>query len=164
MRRKEATEWKNKSKGVKKKEEKRVEKIGSGVRLAYKTDTVRMVLLGRGIPICHKAFFLFFFLRFIYLLAVVGLHCCAWAFSSCGKWGLLFSNIFSLQWLLLRWTQALGTWASVAAAHRLRSFGLPALEHWLSSCGVHTDLIALQYVGSSPTRDWTSVPCIARLS
>ena len=35
-----------------------------------------------------------FFLRenlFINLfLAVLGLHCFAWAFSSCGRWGLLF--------------------------------------------------------------------------
>ena len=23
-------------------------------------------------------------------MAVLGLHCCAWAFSSCGEWGLLF--------------------------------------------------------------------------
>ena len=28
--------------------------------------------------------------RFIYFLAVVSLHCCVWAFSSCGEWGLLF--------------------------------------------------------------------------
>ena len=37
--------------------------------------------------------FLFFFNLFIlvYLfLAALGLRCCAWAFSSCGEWGLLF--------------------------------------------------------------------------
>ena len=41
---------------------------------------------------------------FIYLfLAVLGLRCCARAFSSCGEWGLLFFAVrgFSLQWLLL---------------------------------------------------------------
>ena len=32
----------------------------------------------------------FFFLRFIYFLAVLGLHCCTQAFCSRGKWGLLF--------------------------------------------------------------------------
>ena len=31
------------------------------------------------------------FLKLIYLfLAVLGLRCCAWAFCSCGEWGLLF--------------------------------------------------------------------------
>ena len=31
-------------------------------------------------------------LLFVYLfLAVLGLRCCAWAFSSCGEWGLLFA-------------------------------------------------------------------------
>ena len=25
-----------------------------------------------------------------FFLAVLGLCCCAWAFSSCGEWGLLF--------------------------------------------------------------------------
>ena len=40
----------------------------------------------RGAPWC------FLKNKFIYLfLAVLGLHCCAWAFSSCGKWGLLFA-------------------------------------------------------------------------
>ena len=40
----------------------------------------------------HKlAFFFFFPNLFIYLfLAALGLSCCARAFSSCGKWGLLF--------------------------------------------------------------------------
>ena len=33
----------------------------------------------------------FFFLRFIYclFLVVLGFHCCTWAFSNCGEWGLL---------------------------------------------------------------------------
>ena len=31
------------------------------------------------------------FIYFIYLfLAVLGLRCCTWTFSSCGEWGLLF--------------------------------------------------------------------------
>ena len=34
---------------------------------------------------------------FIYLfLAVLGLHCCAWAFSSCGERGLLFVAVRGL--------------------------------------------------------------------
>ena len=31
-----------------------------------------------------------FFFFLIYFLAVLGLCCFAWAFSSCGEWGLLF--------------------------------------------------------------------------
>ena len=34
--------------------------------------------------------FFFKIYLFIYLLAVLGLPCCAWAFSSCGERGLLF--------------------------------------------------------------------------
>ena len=40
-------------------------------------------------PVASSIFF--FFIYFIYLfLAVLGLHCCAWTFSSCGERGLLF--------------------------------------------------------------------------
>ena len=36
-------------------------------------------------------------LLFIYLfLVALGLHCCAWAFSSCGEWGLLFITLHRL--------------------------------------------------------------------
>ena len=43
-------------------------------------------------PALAGRFFFFFFLIFlIYLfLAALGLHCCAWAFSSCGERGLFF--------------------------------------------------------------------------
>ena len=33
---------------------------------------------------------------FIYLLAVLGLRCCVWAFSSCGEQGLLFVVVHGL--------------------------------------------------------------------
>ena len=49
-------------------------------------------------------FFIFIFYKFIYLyLAALGLHCCARAFSSCGKQGLLFVEVrrLLLPWLLL---------------------------------------------------------------
>ena len=29
-------------------------------------------------------------------MAALGLHCCAWAFSSCGEWGLLFIAVHGL--------------------------------------------------------------------
>ena len=34
---------------------------------------------------------LFLIYTYIYLLAALGLHCCARAFSGCGEWGLLSS-------------------------------------------------------------------------
>ena len=55
---------------------------------------------------------------FIYLfLAVLGLHCCAWAFSSCCEKGLLF---IAVRRLLI----------AVASHCRAR-----ALEHRLRNCG-----------------------------
>ena len=60
---------------------------------------------------------------FIYLLmAVLGLHCCAQAFSSCGEWGLLFLAVRGLHcggcscW----GARALGVQASVVVTHRLQ--------------------------------------------
>ena len=77
--------------------------------------------------------------KFIYLfLAVLGLHCCAGAFSGCGKWGLLFLAVHGLLTVvdsLCCGAWALGVGALVVVAHRLSSCGLWALEHRLSSCG-----------------------------
>ena len=91
---------------------------------------------------------LFFFLQIyllIYLfLSAMGLHCCVWAFSSCGKRGLLSSCSMwtSHCYGFSCWeAQALSVWASVDVAHGL-------------SCPTH--------VGSSWTRDRTRVPCIGR--
>ena len=39
--------------------------------------------------------YLFIYL-FILFLAALGLHCCTWAFSSCGEWGLLFVAVHGL--------------------------------------------------------------------
>ena len=40
---------------------------------------------------------IFLKIYFIYLfLAVLGLHCCAQAFSSCGEWGLLLVAVHGL--------------------------------------------------------------------
>ena len=48
-----------------------------------------------------KLFFKTFFKKFIYFLfylflVVLGLYCCAWAFSSCGEQGLLFIAVHRL--------------------------------------------------------------------
>ena len=38
----------------------------------------------------HKKIELKIFFLFIYFMVTLGLHCCAWAFSSCGECCLLF--------------------------------------------------------------------------
>ena len=68
------------------------------------------------------SFFLNKFIYFIYIfLAVLGLRCCAWAFSSCGEWGLLFVVVcgFSLRWLLLLRSMGSRHAGSVVVAHGL---------------------------------------------
>ena len=63
----------------------------------------------------------FFKNKFIYLfLAVLGLRCCTWAFSSCGEQGLLLVAVCGLLIVvafLVAW--ALGAQASVVVAHGL---------------------------------------------
>ena len=66
-----------------------------------------------------------YFLNFIYLLflAALGLHCCVWAFSSCGEWELLFVAVHGL----------LIAVASLFAEHGLQAHGLQQL--WRQSAG-----------------------------
>ena len=79
------------------------------------------------------------FILFIYFLAVLGLHFCARAFSSCGNWGPLFIAVRG----------PLTIAASLVAEHRLQTRRL-------------TGLVAPRHVGSSQTRARTRVPCISR--
>ena len=59
--------------------------------------------------------FCFLINLFIYLfLAALGLHCCSRAFSSCGKWGLVFIAVRGL----------LTAVASLVVEHRLQACGL----------------------------------------
>ena len=53
-------------------------------------------------------------------MAVLGLHCCARAFSSCGEWGLLFVVVRRLLIVL----------ASLVAEHQLRCRGLSSCGTW----------------------------------
>ena len=76
-------------------------------------------------------------------MAVLGLLCCARAFSSCSKRGLLFILVCGL---LIAVTSrcrawALGARASVVVAHGLSSCGSWALERRLSSCGTRASLL-----------------------
>ena len=88
----------------------------------------------------HASFF-FNINLFIYLfLTVLGLHCCARAFSSCGEQGLLFIAVRGLLTAVASRcrARALGARASVVVAHGLSSCGSWALGHRLSSCGART--------------------------
>ena len=75
--------------------------------------------------------------------------------SSCGAQVCHYSGFYCCG----AWT--LGMRASVVAACGFSSCGLQALGTWAQSFW-HLDLTALQHVGSSRTRDQTSIPCIAR--
>ena len=57
--------------------------------------------------------------------ASLGLCCCAWAFSSCGEWGLLFVKVHGLLIEVASRckARALGVWASVVVVRRLSSCG-----------------------------------------
>ena len=70
-------------------------------------------------------------------MAALGLRCCVQAFSSCGERGLLFVMVRGLLITVASLVagQALGTWASVVAAHGLNSCALRALQCKLCSCG-----------------------------
>ena len=45
------------------------------------------------------------------LLAALGLHCCAWTFSSCGEWGLLFAAVRGLLIAVASLVAEPGPWA-----------------------------------------------------
>ena len=91
----------------------------------------------------------FVFLNMFYFLAVLSLRCCQWAFSSCTEWGLLSSC---------------GTRASLCVGFSLRSTGsrYASVVMAVGSAVWCVGLVALWHVGSSQTRDWCHVPCIAK--
>ena len=75
---------------------------------------------------------------FIYLfLAALGLCCCAWAFFSCGEWGLPFVVVRRLLIAVASLVVEHGSrhTGSVVVVRGLSSCGSRALEHRLSSCG-----------------------------
>ena len=95
---------------------------------------------------------LIFFISLFYFylfLAVLGLCCRAWAFSSWGEWGLLFVLVCGLLTAVaslvaehrLQACRLLGVHASVVVACRLSSCGSRDLEHSLSSCGTWAQLL-----------------------
>ena len=83
----------------------------------------------------------FFLIDFIYLFIYFWL---CWVFvaarglslvAASGGYSSLRCAGFSLHWLLLLCSRALGAWASVVVARGLSSCDSRALEHRLSSCG-----------------------------
>ena len=89
---------------------------------------------------------------FIYLfLAVLGLRCCKWAFSSRGELGLLFIAVLGLLIVV----------ASLVAEHGLQAHGLHQLQHTGSVVAARR-LSCSAALGSSRNRARTRVPCIGR--
>ena len=76
-------------------------------------------------------------------MAVLGLRFCVRAFSSCGKWGPLF-------------TAVRGCLTITASRCRAQAPDAQAQQLWL------TGLVAPRHVGSSQTRAQTHVPSIGR--
>ena len=104
--------------------------------------------------------FFFFLIIYLFILAVLGLHCFEGSSQAevSGGYSSLRCLDFLLQWLLL--LQSTGY-----RARRLHSPGssgvsVPPPECRLGSCGAGS--AALQHVGSSRTRNRTCVSCIGR--
>ena len=105
-----------------------------------------------------------FFLIFLLFLAVLGLRCCARAFSLVAAsrgYSLLWCTGFSWRWLLLLW--------STGSRHAgFSSCGTWAQQLWLADSRAQaqqlwcTGLVAPWHVGSPRTRAQTRVPCIDR--
>ena len=91
---------------------------------------------------------------FFSFLAALGLRCCAWASSSCSKWGLLFVAVCGL---LIAVASCCGARAPVVAARGLSSCSVRALEHaGFSSCGTWAQ--QLQCTGSVVVAHGLSCP------
>ena len=66
---------------------------------------------------------------------MLGLHCCAWTFSSCGEKGILFIAVRRL--LIAMTSLVAGVWASVVVVPRLESTGSITVAHALSCSMAH---------------------------
>ena len=102
----------------------------------FKSNFFKRSRILQVISFLSELFFFFLINLFIYFLAVLGLRCCARAFSSCSKRELLFVAVCGLliaEASLCCGAQALGAQASVGVVHGLSGCGSRALEHRLSS-------------------------------
>ena len=79
---------------------------------------------------------------FFCILAVLGLLCCAWTYSSCSKHGLLSVGVHrflvAVAFLAME-HRALGAWASVVVVHELSCSATYGLfpNQGLNSCPLH---------------------------
>ena len=69
-----------------------------------KTSVDKYIVFSSRSSLVSGLTFKSFFKVYLFILAVLGLHCCTWVFSSCGRRGLLLSS---------------GVWASLVAEHGL---------------------------------------------
>ena len=93
----------------------------------------------------HKDTVVVFFclLNYSFIFGMLGLCCCAWAFSSCSKQGLLFIVMHRL----------LNVMAFFVAEHRSRALGLSVVVMHRLSCSVAGGVFLDQ--GSNPrTLHW----------
>ena len=102
---------------------------------------------GKSLQVSFNFLFLNKFIYFLfYFLAVLGLCCCARAFSGCGERGLLFVAVRRLLIVV----------ASLVAEHGLQAHGLQQLWHTGSRAQAQqlwlAGLVALRHVGSSQAR------------
>ena len=88
----------------------------------------------------------FFFLRLIdlfYFLAVVGLHCCTWAFSSCSaRLLIVVSSLLVEHGLQGRQASGVAVWVLGSYCSRALEPGLVVVAHGLScsvACGIFPD-------------------------
>ena len=93
------------------------------------------------------------FLKTLFILIVLGPHCCTWAFYSCGEQGLLLIVAHGLLIAVSSWcgAQALGIWASVVVAEGLSSWGTWAVfAPWhVESSRTGSNLCLLQWQADS---------------
>ena len=103
--------------------------IYDGILLSHKKNEIMpSVATWMDLEIIILFFLRLFKNKFINLfLAVLGLCCCVWAFSSCSEWGLLFvvARRLLIWWLLL--LQSMGSRHVVFS-----SCGMRALYLWLT--------------------------------
>ena len=108
--------------------------------------------LSSGSDFCFLLGDLFIYLLTYLFMAVLGLCCCTWAFSSCGKQGLLFIAVCGLlivvaslvaeHGLQTHELQQLWHTGSAVVAHELQSTGSVVVAHRLScfaACGIFPD-------------------------
>ena len=94
-------------------------------------------------------------LKIFYLLAVLGLHCCA-GFSSCAERGLPFTEVWGLLTVASLTQHRLEGAGTEAMARRLAGSRAQARVWWCSGLAV------LRHAGSSQPRDRTGIPRLAR--